>query len=138
MISKLILSLKKRVKHEIECFKFLKNEKQNKNIKKKIYNEQCAKDIKIEKITQSNELIQHIKIGDLVKLNSYARNRYEYNKKIYGCCGNTDICVCEKMFNHKNLTGIVIGLELPIVEVSWSNNTEGEILDFNLDVVLTN
>ena len=77
----------------------------------------------------------NIEIGNLVRLNSYAKSQYELNK-YKGCCRQDDeVCICEKMFGNENLTGLVVQLDLPLVDISWSNDMRTSILIDNIELI---
>ena len=69
-----------------------------------------------------------IKIGNMVRLTTQAKKKYEANKHMGCCMGDEDLCTCKKMFENNNLTGLVVGLDLPVINVLWSNNMQTSIL----------
>jgi len=113
---------------------------------KKFKNILCRKNIKNDNkkeniYTKDREDLYdmcNIKVGDIVKLNNYAKNKFETNYAKYGCCGNDkNNCICEKMFKNENLVGLVVELNMPMISVLWPNNSIGSTIYLDIDSIIS-
>lgn len=75
----------------------------------------------------------HIKPGDMVKLNSHAKEKHMRNERIHGKCTIPN-CTCNKMFN-KEFVGFVIEIKHTIAEVRWPDNIMVDISVSDIDIV---